>query len=109
MFNSAKTLKVCKTLATALLLSVTASALFAPTAQARQLYWTGQGSGQTVGQCQANAAYDGAAGARQSCINDYGISAETCYSAPIVNTQNMGVSAWGNSLFCQVRVFIYVP
>ena len=98
-----------RTIAVAAFAALALSSILSSPAEARQLYWTGQGYATTSGECQANASYSGEAGARNSCINDYGIQPQICDAAPIVSVQNISLTPWGPNYTCEVRVYIYVP
>lgn len=94
---------------------ITAAGLmtFASAAQARSIYWTGYQKTmacETEWSCRAQAAQYAEAGARQSCMDDFGIAYNTCMYAPISRTENLGMAydSEGGE-YCQMRVYIEVP
>lgn len=103
-----KGMKSSSVLAVFAMLAVVAVASMA---QARQIYWTGTSyCGNTAWGCYARAYQNGEELARQSCMNDFGISYNTCMSAPVARTENLGYAYDADGYqFCQARVYIEVP
>lgn len=88
---------------------VFASLMLSVATEARTLYWTGYGATPHA------AVQDGSAGARRSCIQDYGIQPGVCWNAPIIQIDDYGVNLvgydyYGNPVYQFMRrVYIAVP
>lgn len=88
---------------------VFASLMLTISAQARTLYWTGYGPTPQA------AVQNGASGARNSCITDYGIQPGICFSAPITQIEDYGFVSTGYDYYGYPiyqharRVYINVP
>lgn len=91
------------------------ASLLGTTAQARTLYWTGHAAVDSFlthnpkWECFVQAHQIAEEGVRNSCMFDYHINYDTCMSAPIVRTEDLGSRYQGDWLTCTTRVFIQVP
>ena len=86
-----------------------ASILVAGQAQARNIFWTGQGSGVSEYDCQRDAIGNGLPLIRQDCVRNKGYTYDTCEYAPFAGTQLVSQSYYNGQYSCQYRVFISVP